>query len=79
MKIIEEQTKYKTDFTDEHESLTLKQNRIFKTRFMRETGLTYVSMYNAIRGKEWIKQDRLKYIQRLFMDVKKDHPPKKSG
>ena len=77
MKIIEEQTKYKTDFTDEYESLTLHQHRIFKKRFTQESGLTDVSMYNAIRGKEWIKQDRIQYIERLFSEVKKDHPPKK--
>ena len=77
MKIIEEQTKYKTDFTDEYESLTLHQHRIFKKRFTHETRLTETSMYNAIRAKEWIKQDRMEYIDRLFREVKKDHPPKK--
>lgn len=78
MKIIDTQTKYKTDFTDEHESLTLKQNRIFKKRFMQETGLTDTSMYNAIRGKEWIKKERIEYIEKLFREVKRDHPPKKN-
>ncbi|MFW5753508.1 MAG: hypothetical protein ACOCV9_01785 [Marinilabiliaceae bacterium] len=76
MQITEKQTKYKTDFTDEFDSLTLKQSRIFKKRFMQETGLTDVSMYNAVRGKEWIREDRLKYIERLFREVKKNHPPK---
>ena len=77
MQIIDKQTKYKTDFTDEHESLTLKQHRVFKKRFVKETGLTDTSMYNAVRGKEWIKQDRMEYIERLFREVKKDHPAKK--
>ena len=71
MKVLEQKTKQKCDFTEEWELLTIKEQRKFKREFKKASGLTSdVAIYGLLFGRLWMSVERSYQMAVLIEQIK---------
>jgi len=70
MKVLEQKTKQKCDFTEDWELLTRREQRKVKRLFMDQTGLSQVSFYGLLFGRDWMSVERTSLIGAIIDQIK---------